>query len=71
MKASLPEFDVVTDEMAALLGRKSGAERLEIANRMFVSARRMLIHHLRAEHPEWTVREIEKEVARRLSHGAV
>ena len=64
-------IEVVGDDIAAVLRRKTGAERLDIASRMFSSARRMLINHLRSRHPEWDTRAIEREAARRLSHGAV
>ena len=64
-------IEVISEEMAAVLRSKTGAERLEIASRMFASARRMLVSHLRAVHPAWDERQIEEEAARRLSHGAV
>ena len=54
-----------------MLRQKTGAQRLEIASRMYSSARRMLIHHLRSIHAEWNDLKIEREAARRLSHGAV
>jgi hypothetical protein len=71
MHASDPRIEVVSEDMAAVLRRKTGAERLAIASRLFSSARRMLLNHLRSEHPEWNERELEREAARRLSHGAV
>ena len=61
----------MSEEMAAVLRQKTGAQRLQIASRMFVSARQMLVNHLRAEHPNWDERQIDREAARRLSHGAV
>lgn len=64
-------IEVIDEEMAATLRQKSGAERLAIASRMFSSARRMLLSHLRSVHPEWDQRQIEQEAARRLSHGTV
>lgn len=64
-------IEVIDDEMAAALRLKSGAERLEIASRMFGSARRMLLSHLRSTHPDWDQPQIEQEAARRLSHGTV
>jgi hypothetical protein len=60
----------VDPEMARVYARMSGAERLAVAAGMFESARRMLESHLRSEHPEWEVRRLEAEVARRLSHDA-
>jgi len=68
---SRDRFEVVDDEMAAVLRQKTGAERLAIANAMYVSARRMLLSHLAAEHPDWSEEEVQREAARRLSHGAI
>jgi Rv0078B-related antitoxin len=67
----IPPFDMVDDDMARILREKTGAERLKIANDMFASARRMLASHLRSEHPDWSEEEIQREVSRRISHGAV
>lgn len=71
MHAFGARIEVVSEDMAAVLRRKTGAERLAIASRMFSSARVMLLSHLRAEHPEWDDPDVEREAARRLSHGAV
>ena len=71
MSAHSLRIEVMDDELAAILRQKSGAERLDIASRMFSSARYMLINHLRWLHPDWDYQRIEKEAARRLSHGAV
>jgi hypothetical protein len=71
MHALGARVEVISDEMAAALRQKTGAERLEIASRMFGSARRMLLSHLRSIHPDWDRCQIEQEAARRLSHGAV
>ena len=70
MHALGARIEVIGEEMAATLRQKTGAERLEIASRMFGSARRMLLSHLRSVHPDWDERQIERETARRLSHGA-
>lgn len=64
-------IEVVSDEMAVVLRGKTGAERLEIASRMFSSARSMLLNHLRSIHPDWDSLQIEREAARRLCHGAI
>jgi hypothetical protein len=65
------QFDIVSEEVAVFLRQKTGAQRLEIASRMYGTARRMLIHYLQSIHPDWDDRKIEREAARRLSHGAV
>ena len=64
-------FEVISDEMVAVLRQKTGAERLAIASGLFGSARQMLMNHLRARHPGWDEHQIELEAARRLSHGAI
>ena len=61
-------IEVVDDDMAEILRAKSGAERLQIAAGMFASARRMLTSLLSSDHPNWSEVEIQREVARRLSH---
>lgn len=70
MERPVIHFEMIDDQMAAVIRKKTGAERLRIASGMFASARRMLINHLRAEHPEWQEDQISREAARRLSHGA-
>ncbi|MEQ1909983.1 MAG: hypothetical protein ABMA15_14235 [Vicinamibacterales bacterium] len=71
MQGLSARIEVIDEEMAATLRLKTGAERLAIASRMFGSARRMLLSHLRTVHPDWDQRQIEREAARRLSHGTV
>ena len=63
-----PVIEVIDPEMVAVLRSKSGAERLQIASAMFTGARRMLLSHLRALHPDWDERQLQNAVARRLSH---
>jgi hypothetical protein len=63
--------EMMDDRMADVLRAKSPAERLAIANGMWRSARRMIEAILRAERPDSTDEEIRREVARRMSHGAV
>jgi hypothetical protein len=69
---ALPKnIEMVDDEMAAVLRAMTGAQRLEIANRMFLDAQRILTLHLTAEHPDWTPEQVQREVAHRISHGLV
>ena len=68
---SIRSDDVVDDRMAAILAAKSPSERLAIGHGMWRSARNMIRHMLRAQHPDWNEGRIERETARRLSHGAV
>ena len=65
------QIEVVDDAMAEVLRRKTPAERIKIGFALWTSARGMLFAHLKRTHPEWSTEMVEKEVARRLSHGAV
>jgi hypothetical protein len=64
-------IEMMDDAMAEVLRAKSPAERLAIADGMWRSAVRMIEAILRAERPDWTDDEIRREIARRMSHGAV
>ncbi|HEV7515488.1 MAG TPA: hypothetical protein VGR07_04240 [Thermoanaerobaculia bacterium] len=71
MRIDPSRIEVVDDDMARILRGKTGAERLTIASGMYESARRMLLSHLAAEHPDWSEEQVTREAARRLSHGSV
>lgn len=67
----IPHFKVMNDAMAAILRQKTEAERLAIAFGMWRFARDMIQANVAAEHPDWTPEQVQRVVARRLSHGAV
>lgn len=71
MRLDAGQIEVLDDQVAEILRAKSGTERLRIAHAMWSSARQMLWHYLRSEHPDWDESQVQREVARRLSHGAV
>ncbi|MBI4682528.1 MAG: hypothetical protein HY757_05430 [Nitrospirae bacterium] len=62
------QIEMLDDAMARVLSKKTPAERISIGFNMWVSARGMLMTHLRKSHPEWDDDLLGKEVARRLSH---
>jgi hypothetical protein len=64
-------FEVLDEEMARVFRTMSGAQRLKIASDLFRSARRMIASQLAVEHPDWDEERLQRETARRLSHGAV
>jgi hypothetical protein len=66
-----PNDDVIDPEMAVILAQTTEQERLEIAYGMWRSARAMIQAIVAAEHPDWSEEEVQKAVARRMSHGAV
>ena len=71
MNRPTPKFDVIDDQMAAILREKTVCERLQIASEMWYSAQKMIQAIVTAEHPEWSSEEVQREVAKRMSHGAV
>ncbi len=71
MDAPRPDPEVVDDRMAEILRRKTPQERLAIMAGLWRLARRLVTASVRMMHPEWEEAEIRREVARRMSHGAV
>lgn len=71
MRLDYGQIEVVDDEMAEALRRKTPAERIAVGFRMWISTRDMLLCHLKHAHPEWSERDLQQEVAKRLSHGDV
>jgi hypothetical protein len=64
-------FETMDDCMVPILRAKTPAERLAIAHGMWRFARDTILAILHQQHPEWTEHQIQTEVARRMSHGAV
>lgn len=64
-------IEVLDEAMAEVLRRKTPAERLAIGFGLWRSARTMLRGQLTSLHPEWDAERLEREVVRRLSHGAI
>ena len=70
MSSLLETFEMIDDAMADILRGKTEAERLRIAARLWRSARVIVRGAVRAEHPEWNAAQVDREIARRMSHGA-
>ena len=65
------QIEVVDDRIAEALRQKTPAERIRIGFTLWTSAQQMLNVHLATLHPDWETERVNREVARRLSHGAV
>ena len=64
-------IEILDDLMVQVLKNKTPQERLMIAFNMWSSAKKQLTDFLHSLHSEWSEKEIQQEVARRLSHGIV
>jgi len=71
LKPSPQPWGAVTDDMARLLRQKTGAERLAMAHRMWRFGFQLIRRSVKNQHPNWTREQVESEVSRRMSHGAV
>jgi Rv0078B-related antitoxin len=71
MNSKIQSIEIVDDRVAEVLRKKTPAERLAIADGLWRFAREMIHDVIAQEHPDWAESEIQKQVARRLSHGAV
>ena len=61
-------IEAVDDNVARILRRMSGMDRLRLAHESWNLARQRLTAFLSAKHPHWSVEEVRKEVAKRLAH---
>lgn len=66
-----PVVEVMDEMMVDILRKKTAEERLKIAFGMWESARVIIRGAICQEHPEWNEDAINREIARRLSHGEV
>lgn len=71
MRIDKRNIEIIDDAMAKILREKTPQQRLAIAFGLWTSARKQLSNYLRTEHPDWSEAMIQKEVAKRLSHGTV
>ena len=71
MRLDKGQIEVIDDVVADILRNKTPAERIRIGFEMWISAQKMLFSHLRATNPHWSDERLNREVGRRLSHGAV
>lgn len=68
---SLPPFEIISDQMAEILRRKTEAQRLRSVDAFWKSARSILRAAILSAHPHWSVQEVNAEIARRISNGAI
>ncbi len=61
-------IEVVDEEIAEILRKKTPAERLAIAAEIWRSVRSSLLRFVAAQHLDWTLEQVELEVAQRILH---
>jgi hypothetical protein len=61
--------EVVDNEMAAVLRRKTGAQRLKIVDSLYRSAWRLIETNVRCVHPDWNDLQVRAAVAARIAGG--
>ena len=63
------QIEVVDDAMAAVLRKKTPAEKIELAAGCYRLMRALVEGGLRTDHPDWDDAQIASELARRMSRG--
>ncbi len=63
--------EAVDDVMVVIYKNKTPLERLRIAFGLWRSTIILLSNSLHSLHPDWSEKKIERETARRMSHGTV
>ena len=71
MRLDKGQIELMDPAMAEIMRSKTPSERLAIADGMWRFAHELILNWLRSQHPDWDQAQIDREVARRLSHGAV
>lgn len=61
--------DQASPEQIEIYRRMTPGRRLEVAEQLYWSARRMKAAWLRSLHADWTEQQIEAEVTRNFSHA--
>ena len=65
------QIEVVDNAMAEIYKKKTPNERLQIAFGLWHSAKILLFNSIRSLHPDWDEKQIQQEVIKRISHGAI
>ncbi len=71
MRLEGKKIESVDEAMVEIYKKKTPSQRLQIAFGLWRSAKIMLANNLRSLHPEWDEKRLQREVIRRISHGAI
>ena len=64
------QIEVVDPALAAVLRRKTLAERIAMVSAAHKMVRLCIEGHLRTRHPDWPDAAIDREIARRMTRGS-
>jgi Rv0078B-related antitoxin len=71
MNSKIQSIEIIDDRVVEILRKKTPAERLAIADGLWRFAQEMIHDVIAQEHPDWSESQIQRQAARRMSHGAV
>ena len=64
------KFEIIDDQMAEILRRKTDIQRLRSVDTFWRSARAILRAAIVTEHPDWDAIRVNREISSRISNGA-
>ena len=65
-----PVIEVVDDDMAEVLRRKTRWERLKIVDALYETAWQLVEWNVRTDHPDWDYTRVRRAVAQRIAGEA-
>ena len=69
MRATPLRFEVMDPQMADVLRSKTGAQRLQIVDALYRTARSLIESNIRTRHPSWNDTAVRNMMARRIAGG--
>ncbi|MBN1554364.1 MAG: hypothetical protein JXA11_06440 [Phycisphaerae bacterium] len=64
------QIEVIDDDLAEVMRNKTVYERIAMIGECNETMRFLMAAHLREKHPDWTQKQIEAEIARRMIDDA-
>jgi len=71
MESRFRNLEIIDDQVAEILRTKTVVERFATIDQFWRLAGQMIRARIAHEHPDWSEDRIQRELARRMSHGAV
>ena len=63
-------IEVMDDMAAEVMRKKTGAQRLQIVDDLFVTTQMLIETNVRDRHPEWSARQVSEAIAKRIAGDA-